>query len=587
MCIGCIGNLFGSVAGLNPVKSRREFIAESVVATGLGAAALLGAAARPARAAGGGADMIFQGGRIIPLVGSSRYVEAVAISGGKIVAVGSNAEIAGLKTSATQVVNLDGRVLLPGFIDPHQHTVSGALITTLFAEGGFTTYATKSALLQAIKDKAAQTQPGQWLYWTNYDNLLQGGDLTGAEIDAVAPVTPTVVLYNNMHTATASRAAFTAARIHLDIGELPGGGRFGRGANGTFDGMIYEEAALKKFLIGLPPITPEFAGKAVLDWLKTNAAAGNTTVHEPGLMVIGKILEGYEKVAAVSPCRASLSLMFESMKEGERYAGLGRGARATQLPDRHLSLYGIKILGDGSNQSKTGGQTLPYLGGSDKGSSNFDAAHLKSMVAEVKAAGWPVLIHANGDHTLDIALDAIEAAYGANPVTGVNRIEHCTITRPEQIARMKALGVQPSFLMNHVHLYGAAYRDQLFGLDRAGRMDPAADCVKAGLPFTFHTDAPVTPIGTLQLIETAVTRRCIVDGSTVGADQAVSVEEALKANTIYAAGQIGMSDRLGTLERGKEADFTILESDPFKVEPNKINAIRVSQTYVEGKKMFG
>jgi hypothetical protein len=141
---------------------------------------------------------------------------------------------------------------------------------------------------------------------------------------------------------------------------------------------------------------------------------------------------------------------------------------------------------------------------------------MKAMVAEVKAQGWPVSIHSNGDETLDIALDAIEAVYGAYPDTGVNRIEHCTITRPEQIERMAKLGVQPSFLMNHVYFYGAAYRDQLFGPKRAARMDPAADCVRLGLPFTIHTDAPCSNIGTLQLVQAAVTRKCSVDGSVVG-----------------------------------------------------------------------
>jgi predicted amidohydrolase YtcJ len=279
--------------------------------------------------------------------------------------------------------------------------------------------------------------------------------------------------------------------------------------------------------------------------------------------------------------------MFDSMKEAEPYKKLGQGARATQVPNSLLSIYAMKIVGDGSNQTRSASQTIPYLGGSDKGQNNFTGDEMKAMVAEVKAQGWPVSIHANGDAALDNALDAIEAVYGANPPTGVNRIEHCTITRPDQIERMARLGVQPSFLMNHVYFYGAAYRDALFGPERAGRMDPAADCVKLGLPFTLHTDAPCSNIGTLQLIQTAVTRKCSVDGSVLGAEQSVSLTEALKAVTVYAAGQIGMADRLGTLESGKEADVTILESDPYKVDPDRIMDIKVSETWVGGRKMHG
>jgi predicted amidohydrolase YtcJ len=152
---------------------------------------------------------------------------------------------------------------------------------------------------------------------------------------------------------------------------------------------------------------------------------------------------------------------------------------------------------------------------------------------------------------------------------------------------MQKLGVQPSFLMNHVYFYGAAYRDQLFGPERAARMDCAADFVRAGVPFTLHSDAPCSNVGTLQLVQTAVTRRCAIDGSVIGPEQAVSLTEALKAVTIYAAGQIGMADRLGTLEVGKEADLAILEQDPYDTDPDKLMSVKISETWVAGRKMHG
>ena len=217
-----------------------------------------------------------------------------------------------------------------------------------------------------------------------------------------------------------------------------------------------------------------------------------------------------------------------------------------------FSLYGVKIVGDGSNQTETGAQTKPYLNSTSKGSPNFDAAQMKDMVAEVKALGLPVQIHCNGDYTADIALDAIEAAYAGSTDYGVNRIEHSTMARPDQILRMKRLNVQPSFLMNHVRFYGAAYRDQIFGPERAAFMDPAGACVKAGLPFTLHTDGPCSPPGPLALISTAVTRRCIIDNSVVGPDQAVSLDDAIRAVTIDAARQLGQGDRLGSLKRARK-----------------------------------
>ena len=130
------------------------------------------------------------------------------------------------------------------------------------------------------------------------------------------------------------------------------------------------------------------------------------------------------------------------MKDAEPYKQYGFGAAATQIPNTMMTIYAMKIVGDGSNQTKSAAQTVPYLNDTEKGRPNFDAAQMKSMVADVKAHGWPVSIHCNGDETLDIALDAIEAAYGPFPTTGVNRIEHCTITRFEQIERMARLGIQ-------------------------------------------------------------------------------------------------------------------------------------------------
>ena len=176
---------------------------------------------------------------------------------------------------------------------------------------------------------------------------------------------------------------------------------------------------------------------------------------------------------------------------------------------------------------------------------------------------------------------------GADAATGLNRIEHATMARSDQLDRIKRLGVEPSFHPNLLFLYGAAYRDKIFGPERAKFMVPAGACAKAGIPFTLHTDAPASPIGPLRLVQTAMTRRCEIDNSVIGPDQAVTLDAALEAITINAARQIGLEDTIGTLEQGKAADLTILESDPYKTDPEKIMAIKVSETWVEGEKKFG
>jgi hypothetical protein len=593
MCRGCFSPLvldkdffaagraraFGAGAA-NP--TRRNFMAVSIAA----AAAATARDARAAPVADAGAEVIFTGGKIVPVPGAAP-VKALAIGGGKILGVGSVSAVNSLATKATEIVDLKGRVLMPGFVDPHNHTILAAVIFELLNDVGYSKFPTRGQLLNELRGLVARTPPGQWVLCSNFDNLLQGGDLSREELDGISTSHPIFVWYTNGHDACVNSAALKAAGVADTIGPLPGGGRFGRNEKGELDGLVYEESAVKKVLLpGLPKITPQLAAKAVGDYLRSVAAAGNTTVHEPGTMR-SEWIAPFAKLSNRLACRTSASLMYEDMKGFEPWRGAGSGAHASRLPNSLFSLYGIKIVADGSNQTETGAQTLPYLDTDKKGTPNFDAAQLKQMVAEVKAAGLPVLIHCNGDHTIDISLDAIEAAYGGSTSAGVNRIEHSTMARPDQILRMKKLNVQPSFLMNHVRFYGAAYRDQIFGPERAALTDPAGACVSAGLPFTLHTDSPCSPPGSLALVSTAVTRRCDVDGSTIGRDQAVTLDQALRAVTIDAARQIGMGDSIGSLEKGKEADLVILEDDPHKVDPAKLARVRISETWVAGARKYG
>jgi predicted amidohydrolase YtcJ len=562
------------------MPTRRAFMAYSV-----GAASALGTVgAAPAFVADEGADLILRGGTVLPLPGATA-ASAIAIKGGKVLAVGDESALLGLKTGDTKVVDLAGRTLLPGLIDPHNHTILASLIFELLDDVGYANYPTREKLVAHLKQEAASTPKGQWIVGSNFDNLLQGGDFTLQELDAISSDHPIFVWYTNGHDACANSEALKVAGIPEDIGDLPGGGHFGRGADGRLNGLVYEESAMLKFAVHfLGKITPDVAAKAVTDYARHIASVGNTMLHEPGT-IRSDWIEQFAKLSNTLACRTSASVMFDDMKglTPWRSLGLGKGA---PVENSLFSLYGVKIVGDGSNQTETGAQTKPYLNSASKGSPNFDAAEMKQMVAEVKAFGLPVQIHCNGDYTIDIALDAIEAAYAGSTDYGVNRIEHSTMARPDQILRMKKLNVQPSFLMNHVRFYGAAYRDQIFGPERAAFMDPAGACVKAALPFTLHTDGPCSPPGPLTLISTAVTRRCTIDNSVVGPDQAVSLDDAIRAVTIDAARQLGQGDRLGSLEKGKEADFTILESDPYKVSPDSIADIKVSETWVAGERKF-
>jgi predicted amidohydrolase YtcJ len=533
------------------------------------------------------ADVIFRNGTILPMSGRSEPIEAVAIGGGTILAVGSASDVSGLIHNNTRIVDLQGRTLLPGLIDPHHHTVLSALVATYLTNIGYAKYPTRADALAALKETAATTPSGAWVRAGYYDNILQGGDLSMEMLDAVSSVHPVFVIYVNGHTGAANSLAFKLAKISPDVGRLPGGGHFGRAPDGNLNGLIYEEPALLRFTdLALPATTPTALAQMVTSYTKQVAAAGNTTLHEPGT-VKPEWVQPLARLSNELDVRMSASLSSDSIEESKTFAALGPGSKARIIPGSRFSLYGIKFWADGSNQQETAAQTIPYLKTTSKGETDYTESEMTQICRAAKAAGWPILIHCQGDASVDDALDAIEAAYGANSPTGLNRVEHATMARQDQLERMKRLGVEPTFLMSLLLLYGAAYRDDILGPARTSFMSPAGACVKLGIPFTLHTDSPAGPIGSLPLVQTAVTRVCEIDGSVIGADQAIALEEALMGVTIRAAGQIGLDDVIGSLEPGKQADLTILESDPHKTDPAKIGTIKVSETWIAGERKFG
>jgi predicted amidohydrolase YtcJ len=249
----------------------------------------------------------------------------------------------------------------------------------------------------------------------------------------------------------------------------------------------------------------------------------------------------------------------------------------------------MKYWGDGSNQAETAAQTQPYLNSDGKGSLSYTPAEAIELCTRAKEAGWTILAHSQGDAAIDQILDAIEAVYGANSPVGLCRVEHATMARQDQIDRMKSLGCEPSFMIDFVHLYGADYRDNIFGAPRAEFMVPAGAAARAGIRYSQHTDNPAAgrPRNPIRRVQTAVTRRCMVDNSVIGPGLALTVEEALRGITVHAARQIGLADMIGTLEPGKQADLTILASDPHAAEPDGISAITASETWLAGEKSFG
>ena len=257
--------------------------------------------------------------------------------------------------------------------------------------------------------------------------------------------------------------------------------------------------------------------------------------------------------------------------------------------DALLRVSGVKLMADGSNQGFTGLQREPYLGRSDNGLAYMKPDEMKEIMAKRASENWQIAIHGNGDKGIDNILDAAEAVQEQGIDIGNNRlrIEHCSILHDEQIERMKSLGISASFLIPHVHYWGVAMRDSIFGEEKAKLLDRCASCEAAGVGFTLHSDFFVTDPDPLHLVQIAVTRDTWAEPDfTLAPNERISVESALRAVTSEAAWQLGSEHEIGSLEVGKLADFVILDADPRKVTPTSIRTINVIETWMNGIRRF-
>jgi predicted amidohydrolase YtcJ len=256
--------------------------------------------------------------------------------------------------------------------------------------------------------------------------------------------------------------------------------------------------------------------------------------------------------------------------------------------DDWLRLLGFKFWSDGSNQGNTGFQRERYLNVDSKGIPSFPPEVLTAGIKRAHDAGWQVAVHANGDAAIDIVLAAYEEVLKGKPRGNHrHRIEHCSIAWDEHFAKMAELGLTPSFLIGHVHYWGRAFRDRIFGPEKAARLDATASASRAGVRYTLHSDFDVTEIGPLRCIENAVTRVMRDGGDILAPDERISVDQALRTMTIDAAWQARMDHAVGTLEPGKYADLVVLDEDPLEINPLRLSQIGVRETWVEGQRRYG
>ena len=571
------------MAGSTP-WTRRDFLKTSL---GVAAGISLGGCGRGQEAGPG--VTVFRNGIVLPVDEAFSQHAALAIRGNRVLAVGSNDEVMAAAGSGARVIDLDGRTVLPGFIEPHMHFALMAGLGHLRDIGPFQEATFDDALnaLTEIQEQATRTGPDEWVMARQFDPILlePPRDLTTRDLDPIVPDRPAFILNASGHIAYVNSRTLEMVGIDRSVTDPPGG-EYGRYEDGELNGVLYGQSTWMPILLANEAIKTRMATGFVEAGIGVGdqaAALGITTLCD---MATGGLngaaeLESYRQMFADGRMKTRIrAYVFQPAAASFDEAGIRPGDG-----DDFVRVAGFKVVSDGSNQGYTGRQREPYVGNHGVGLFYVEPEDLREIVLQRGGAGWPLAIHANGDAAIDSVLDAADAAVAADvDVRSLRiRIEHCSILHDEQIERMAAHGMVPSFLINHVHYWGHVMRDEVFGPEKVQLLDRCRSVEKAGMRYVIHSDAPVSPLGPLEMIQVAVTRELWKEpGTILNPDERVSVESAIRAVTSNAAWAAHAEGELGSLEVGKLADFVVLEEDPRAVEPSAIAGSKVGETWMGG-----
>ncbi len=581
MCLACNP---GVTAILRNAASRRNFLKYmGVAATSVFTASVMDSRTVLAAApADGSADVIFKGGTILTMNKENARAEAVAIRGNAILATGKADDMQALSGKNTRIVDLAGRTLMPGLIDPHMHSTF-VVLDDWIDVSPMATPTFKDVWIQ-LKDGVSKAKSGDWIRAKNFDPSItkDARPPTMAELDALAPDNPFFMMESNGHIAYANSVAMKIVGITQDTPN-PSGARYVRDLNGKLSGRLEESAAQEPFVEKMPQPTAAEVQKRIRRLFDHAASVGCTSLHDCGI----GLLSGVNDVALLDavmadnpPVRYRGMLISTLMDEWDKL-GIKPG-HGNDL----FRIDGIKAWADGSNQAETGYQRENYLGSNSRGALNYSLEQITEVIKRAHDGGWQVGVHSNGDAAIDTVIEAYQTVLqGSAPNDLRHRIEHCSVLHPEQMEKMVRLGLSPSFLIGHVRWWGKAFRDRILGPERAKYYDPCASALAAGLRISLHSDWSVTPIEPLRYVQDAVARVMNEGGGVFFSDECISAEAALRAVTIDAAWHCHMDDKVGSLEAGKYADFAILEQDPTSGVKD-IGKIKVSETWMAGEQRY-
>lgn len=535
------------------------------------------------------APMLIENARVITMDANKPAADTLFVQDGRIAWVGmAKDQPQGLLDNEAdlQRINLQGKTVLPGFVEPHMHLPPLAMLHR-FSNVGPNRFATTEEALAQLRDDAAEVEAGEWVVGRQFDPSLQEGPdyLTKDLLDTVSTEHPVFVYNASLHLAYCNSLALDIAGIDANT-EDPPNAELGRTESGEPNGVLKAGPAMALVARHNPKLREQNLAEACLGVFNTANRVGITTLCDQGTGTFQGVgeLALYQSLndsgQMTARFRYSVS-QAAAAKWDEAEIEWGEG-------DEWVRRTGWKIVSDGSNQGRTGLQRESFVGSDSTGMAYIEKDELDAAVEKRLRDGWAVCVHANGDAAIDRVLDAFAKAKakGLDPAEKRCRIEHCSILHDEQITKMQELGLSPSFLIGHVHYWGKAFVEDIFGPEKAAKLDRTGACEDLGIRWTVHSDDPVTEMNPLRCIENAVTRNMWRSDQLLSPEERVPVEAALRAMTIDAAWQCHSDHEVGSLEEGKFADFVVLDQDPLMVAPETIGSINVLETWVGGEQVF-
>ncbi len=550
--------------------SRKDFLGLGTMAT-----AGLAAGCAPAGAERGLApDLVVVNGNVLTQDDASPTAEAFAIKDGRFVAVGSTDDVRNLAAAGTEVIDAAGATVVPGFIDAHSHP-SGAGLNEL--RNVNTNLGSIARIQDALRERARMTPPGEWIVGFMYDDTKQeeGRPVLRTDLDEVSTEHPIVVGHRGGHTGVYNSKAFELAGVTADTPD-PFGGHFYR-ENGELTGKVAERA---RAVFEVPSgSTREERARGVAVICRKMNASGLTSVHQAGT--------GAADFTAYQDARdaGELSLRMNLFARGGSFPALNSGGVRTGFGDEWLRVGPVKYSADGSASERTMAMSTPYAGRPDDyGILTMTQEQVNEVVEEAHRAGWQIAIHANGDVTIDMVLNAYERAQREWPRRDTrHRLEHCSLVNPELLRRIADGGYVPAPFYTYAHYHGEKWIE--YGEEKMEWMFAHRSFLDHGIvvaPASDHSPGPYEPLMALQSM---VTRKDFA-GRVWGPSQRVSLDQALKICTVHGAYASHEEAVKGSIAAGKLGDFVMLAESPYDVDPDRIKEIQVVRTVVGGRTVY-